>query len=453
MSPEVITLLSNFWLKLTRPHPSLTDPEERRRARLLATVVLFFVPLLALAYISSWLFVEGYDPLREPVFWMGVGMEVANGLIYALSRTTQHRIGSITLTTILAIGPALVPIFLPENEDLVIWVMFGLLLANLLLPLRFAVALTATGLAFATLAPAVFNSQHSPLYTFILIFVAVSSVFLLLYSFYRQRDLENMRRERASAEAANEASRLKSQFLATMSHELRTPLNSVIGFADINQQGIAGEMSEQVASNNTRILESSRILLRLIDDLLDISRIEEGRMELISQPVNVTRLEGHLKTMFERTAQAKGITFSVTTDKNLPAYLLGDDMRLKQIVTNLVSNALKFTQEGEVRVQMERTAPDEWQIEVRDTGIGIPPHATDMIFDKFSQVDGKISRAYGGAGLGLAIVRDLVVLMGGQVTVQSKYGEWSIFRVRLPLAPTTRPNSSRKIQPHDKRPR
>jgi PAS domain S-box-containing protein len=230
-----------------------------------------------------------------------------------------------------------------------------------------------------------------------------------------------------------EASRLKSEFLATMSHELRTPLNAIIGFADLALTGLTGPLNAKQEDYLARISANGERLLAQINDLLDISKIEAGRVELSSQPFAPSSLLTDMRNQIQSLVVQKGLGFDTQLDPGLPPQLLGDSGRLGQILTNLIGNAVRFTQAGQISVRMEKVDESKWGIVVTDTGIGIPPHALEYIFDEFRQVDGSTQREHGGTGLGLAIVRKLAILMGGTVRAQSTVGKGSTFTVQLPL--------------------
>ncbi len=232
---------------------------------------------------------------------------------------------------------------------------------------------------------------------------------------------------------AEEATRLKSQFLATMSHELRTPLNAIIGFSQVLLEGIAGPMSDKQLERVDRIFKNAEVLLNMINDLLDLAKIEAGRTELMAMPFTVSDWLRELTQGLEGLAQEKGLQFTVRLDQSLPHQMVGDPVRLRQIATNLLSNAIKFTDQGGVSIYVLREGEDRWSIEVTDTGIGIPQESLRIIFDEFRQVDQSMQRRHGGTGLGLAITRKLVRMMGGQIDVSSAIGEGSIFTVHLPL--------------------
>lgn len=231
---------------------------------------------------------------------------------------------------------------------------------------------------------------------------------------------------------AQEASRLKSEFLATISHELRTPLNAIIGFSGIMLSGMAGNIDDSARNMVNSIYSSSQNLLTMINDILDLSKIEAGRMELDEKPFSIARALDGWKTQLQPLAQGKNLTFDVNVAADIPASLIGDEDRVRQIIFNLLSNAFKFTERGAVKLSLA------WQnaalfIQVEDTGVGIPPHALDYIFDEFRQADASSKRVRGGTGLGLSIVRKLCVLMKGQVQVHSTLGQGSTFTVTLPL--------------------
>jgi signal transduction histidine kinase len=249
----------------------------------------------------------------------------------------------------------------------------------------------------------------------------------------------------AARDQAVKASRLKDEFLATMSHELRTPLNSIIGYTGILTSGMRGQIDDTAKGVLIRVRESSQNLLSLINDILDIAKIEAGRMEVVDAPFELSQLVEQLQAQAEVLARQKQLNLDVLVDPELPKTLYGDIDKIGQVVRNLLSNAVKFTDEGVVRLRVFKKS-DSIIYEVTDTGVGIPPQAIDYIFDEFRQVDGTTRRVYGGTGLGLAIVRKLCLAMGGRVQVQSKIGVGSTFTVTLPLhAETTAASVLRSV--------
>ncbi|MCS6275665.1 MAG: response regulator, partial [Opitutus sp.] len=245
----------------------------------------------------------------------------------------------------------------------------------------------------------------------------------------------------AAKEAAEAATRAKADFLANMSHEIRTPMNAVIGMTDLLQHT---ELTETQTDFVGTIRSSGESLLTLINDILDFSKIESGHLELEKVPVNLRDCLESALDLGAIQANAKGLELYADISAELPGRILGDSTRLRQVVVNLVSNAIKFTRCGEVVVSLARlpaTAstltqppqPERLHVCVRDTGIGIPTDRLHRLFKAFSQVDASTTRNYGGTGLGLAICRRLVELMGGRIWVESQPGRGSQFQFELPL--------------------
>jgi len=232
-----------------------------------------------------------------------------------------------------------------------------------------------------------------------------------------------------------QASRAKSEFLATMSHEIRTPLNGVIGLTSLLQ---ATPLSPQQREYVGGIQASGDALLALINDILDFSKIEAGQFHLETRSLDLRQVVREVVGLFAPQAQAKALQLGAQVDPALPPVLEGDSLRLRQVLLNLVGNAVKFTDRGEVQVRVAVIAEDEGgvtlRIAVRDTGIGIVPEAQARLFEPFTQADASTTRRYGGTGLGLAICKRLVDLMGGQIGVESAPGQGSTFWAALRLA-------------------
>jgi signal transduction histidine kinase len=244
--------------------------------------------------------------------------------------------------------------------------------------------------------------------------------------------LEGLREAKAQAEAASHA---KSAFLAVMSHEIRTPLNGVLGMT----QALVADpsLSHAQRARLQTIRQSSEALLAILNDILDLSKIEAGKLELETTEFDLWETARDVADSFKMLASQKGLDFKLVVAPPARGVCLGDPTRVRQVLMNVVSNALKFTEEGEISVQVER-AGREVRFTVADTGVGIDAAHLERIFRKFEQADASSTRRYGGTGLGLAICRDLCELMDGTITAQSEPGKGARFVITLPLPPATR---------------
>lgn len=230
-----------------------------------------------------------------------------------------------------------------------------------------------------------------------------------------------------------EVERLKSTFVAIVSHELRTPLNAILGYAEMLKESVYGPINEQQVNTAERIMKNTQRLLGLINDLLDQAQMEAGKLTIKMGPVKPADLLESLHGVMDKTASDKNLRLISEIDKSLPTTLTGDSARLQQILVNLVTNAIKFTDRGEVSVKFFSPHDNKWVIEVSDTGQGIPPSDLPYIFDTFRQVEGTATRTHGGFGLGLSIVKQLVNLMSGEIKVKSELGMGTTFTIKLPL--------------------
>ena len=230
-----------------------------------------------------------------------------------------------------------------------------------------------------------------------------------------------------------EVEKLKSTFVAIVSHELRTPLNAILGYAEMFKEAVYGPMNEKQVNMAVRIMKNTQRLLGLINDLLDQAQMEAGKLTIHIAPLKPAELLEAMHGLLDKTASDKRLRLTSEIDDDLPEILNGDSARLQQILVNLVTNAIKFTDQGEVRVNLRRTDDAKWGIEVADTGQGIPEADLPYIFDTFRQVEGATTRVHGGFGLGLSIVKQLVNLMSGDVRVESQVNNGTKFTITLPL--------------------
>ena len=264
-----------------------------------------------------------------------------------------------------------------------------------------------------------------------LFFVCSMIVYMVLYEIIMlNREMDISKRQSNEIEALNKA---QSRFFSSMSHEIRTPINTIIG---LNEMILREDISDEVAQDARNIQSASKLLLSLINDILDMSKIESGRMELVPVIYDIGDMLSELVGMMWIKAQEKGLDFHVDIDPGIPSRLIGDEVRIKQILINLLSNAIKYTKVGSVTLSInyEQTKPGQAMITytVADTGIGIKKESIPHLFTTFRRVDEAKNRLIEGTGLGLSIVKEFVDLMGGEITVNSIYTQGSTFIVRIP---------------------
>lgn len=243
---------------------------------------------------------------------------------------------------------------------------------------------------------------------------------------------------RIARDQALEASRAKSQLLSKVSHELRTPLGGILGYAELLQGNAFGELNERQLKASTEIVESANYLSSMVNELLDEAQMRSSTGTLIEKIFSPFTLLQQAASGMDILAQKKGLGFSITIDPTLPKEIFGDERRIRQITINLIGNALKFTKEGSINVNVSRYDQYHWKIQVADTGMGISKEAQSYIFEPFRQADAAITHENSGIGLGLSITKQLVDLMHGKITLDSEIGKGSTFTVLLPITKGTK---------------
>jgi signal transduction histidine kinase len=316
------------------------------------------------------------------------------------------------------------------------WAVIGALVAEVAL---FTVALRIFGPAPARIPAAAVDGM-------ILVSVICASVYVTLMALSHarvlasqselQREVEDHRRTaeqlRSASQAAEAASRAKTEFLATMSHELRTPLNAIIGFAEVMRAGTFGELGERYRGYVTDIEESGCHLLEIINDILDIVKTEAGRLELVEEPVDVTQLLAAVERLLASRAAKASLTMSVALDPDLPL-LRADGRKMKQMLLNLVANAIKFTPAGgSVAIDAQRSPAGGVAITVADTGIGIAEEHLGKVLEPFYQVDSSLARQHEGTGLGLTVVAAMASGHGAQLRLDSRLGAGTVATLDFP---------------------
>ncbi|MCO5291177.1 MAG: response regulator [Chitinophagaceae bacterium] len=270
--------------------------------------------------------------------------------------------------------------------------------------------------------------------TVVAIIAALASIFTFLYIIFKLRQQQIMIKQLDESEKkAREVAQIKENFMANMSHEIRTPMNAILGFTNILKRKNLDEESEHHVQT---IQESSESLLHIINDILDLSKIEAGMLKIETAPFSIRNTVHTVEAMLKSKTDEKELDFSVSIDNTLPDILEGDATRLSQILINLISNAIKFTEKGSITLNVANEGIEDQMISLRitvsDTGIGIKNEDLNTIFDRFQQAEDSVSRKFGGTGLGLSIVKELTVLQNGSISVDSETGKGSTFNITIP---------------------
>jgi signal transduction histidine kinase/CheY-like chemotaxis protein len=330
------------------------------------------------------------------------------------SATLAQTPADVTNVCFLAVIPLLASFTLGRREALV-WVGLELLFGAL------ALVLAALGYTLPTVDPTPWLTQG---FNF-------AVMVLVLWGFSRAFDSVSRR----AFEELQQAHHAKSTFLATISHEIHTPMNGVLGLAEAM---LAEPQPPQQKDNLLLIQRSGKLMVALINDLLDMTKAEAGKLTIDEHDFDLRRVLDDTIALFEPAAHKKGLALRTVVTDDVPLALRGDGLRLTQVLTNLVSNAVKFTSSGEVVLRVRSVGPLALEFEVRDTGIGIEPAMRSRLFTAFEQADGSTTRRFGGSGLGLALAQQLVTLMGGTIEVDSTQGQGSRFFFTIHFEPSSR---------------
>jgi signal transduction histidine kinase len=444
---------------------STADPEDARRRRLLNILLLGvgLIALLALAGLTLAYLLRSTPSAAEEhngslrLILQGGGATLAGViLVYAVNRYWSGTIASslflLLLTTIFALSDE--PRQVVDGRSVFLFTIPILMGSVLLRPwASFATAGLSSAVvsAIALTLPGYIPPIPTMLGFFAFAFVSWLSARSLESALQdlrilnreldqrveeRTRELRQANRQLARAnERLMELDRLKSRFVSMVSHELRTPLGAIQGFTEMLQAGIYGSLSEKQENALWRVERNTTKLLNIVNDLLDQARIEAGELSLHAAPFSPDVLIDDLQSTVAVLAEQKGLDLTVKVDEDVPRPLYGDKERLHQVLVNLATNAIKFTDEGGIHVRIGRADGDHsrWAMEVSDTGPGISHKDKDLVFTPFRRVDDSMTRQHTGVGLGLSIVKQLVELMEGDITLESELGRGSTFTVVLPL--------------------
>ncbi|MBW4438363.1 MAG: hypothetical protein KME04_14585 [Pleurocapsa minor GSE-CHR-MK-17-07R] len=439
-----------FLRSLWRPSETGEDVFRERIIRSTLTIVLLMGALsfasVLFVFQSPWALVS--VPTVH-VFVLVVGFIA----LVVLSRGETSLSGGLLVTTTIVAGSGLV--LLNGSSDTLIsfatgfaTYVLGVLIAALVLPRNFVIPTAIVCLIIYSLIaitqgmPDFTSSQLTPLALALLTEAIILRQLRIEFDGRLDRMSASIMQAEAAKIAADEArqqaetaDRSKSQFLANMSHELRTPLNAIIGYDEAMIGGMVGTFTDEQSRLLKNIQLNSRRLLGLINDILDLSKIESGSIEVYLAPVDPRKIIQETVDGLQSLVHEKNITLDVSFSPDVPEVVLTDTKKLQQILVNLLSNAIKFTRRGGVTVTVDTVDNSHWKIAVVDTGIGMPQAALSYIFEPFRQVDGTETRSHKGTGLGLAISRRLVERLGGTIGVQTEQGVGSTFTVELPRAP------------------
>ena len=467
-----ITLLSTRPVQFIRQwfQPRSTDRDEAFRERIIR-IALAMVLIGATLNLGNSIFLYG-DPwqiISHPSINL-YGIAIYIVAAYAVS--TNRLILAGTLLTTGSLLVLMLLLLINVQEQHILGILYGQtgflvipLVSTLVLPRHYILHITAltaflySGFQFFLPVEIMTFPDFSTSGQIIFICLILGLEGLMLYQFRREFDarldvmtqsLDQERIAKDEAEVARQqaeqADQAKSQFLANMSHELRTPLNAIIGYDEAMLGGMVGNFTPKQHQLLGHIQYNSRRLLGLINDVLDLSKIESGSLQVYIAPLSprqvITRTVESLNTL----ASEKGLSLEAQFEDAVPEVVMGDERKVEQILTNLIGNAIKFTNEGGVYVDV--TAPDSksWQLKVRDTGIGVEDEMLTEIFEPFRQVDNSSTRKYKGTGLGLSISKRLIEILNGKIEVTSQLGQGTTFTITMPRTDTETQTLEEKVK-------
>ncbi|MDZ4764062.1 MAG: ATP-binding protein [Chloroflexota bacterium] len=473
--------------RLTEPHPSIEGEDQRYIARLIASVLLATLSVIAL-YLTIPFMIDSAR-VQDDILIVALIELVVTTIAYGLSRTRYYHAGAAVLIFSSMVLVYSVSLINPSDATFAYrFLVFSVLISGILMPFRFTLRLMVGNLIAGLIASLFIPHTYQLDFAYAFLFICVMSILQLV--FMRNRDaLENKRRTTITANAAayrklaeqhaatnrhlqgvlsnldgvfvtldtemrtaahalteaREATikslRQRTEFVSNVSHEIRTPMTGVIGMLELLRETEMDDLQRELVAIGS---DSAGKLLHILDDILDFSKLESGRLELESRAVDVRALCAEIKAMLLPQRSRANLDFRLQIDDDVPAVVYSDPLRLRQVLINLAGNAVKFTHEGsvELRVKMIECGADDVRLrfEISDTGIGIAADQIERIFESFVQGDSSTTRRYGGTGLGLAIARQLIRMMDGEINVESRLGEGSIFAFELKL-PTQAQNS------------